>query len=466
MKRMHVMLWLLLAALVGCGGNTAAPVVDEAGETAVSAAETVRTDENGAETAVDAGPVTLRLGVALTPQELESFQAALAAVQAGHPEWTIELELTPQQSLVEKITTQVSAGELPDVFRVQGLTVQQWIRQGAFLELTPLIEASGLDLGAFFPGPLAQFEWNGGLYGLPDTAAPDVVFYNKAMFDAAGLDYPTDEWTYDDMRAAALQLTLDDSGRNASDPDFDPEAIVQWGWNGGLTFFWQRHLVRGFGGDFCGNDDCTLMRFTDPETVAAVQWWADLTNQDHATLYDPYGGSQTGVPGDPFIAGQAAMGYNGFFAVGQLNAAGNIDYDIIPPLVGRDGQRYTPLSTNGYVIAADSAHPEAAWALVQALTAAEFLAETWGQPGHSVPARRAAADAILNPAQPPANQAAILTAMEVGEVFRPYTAGAFAAYGQTADLFVQMMRGDLPVAEGLAQIEAAANAALAEDRDG
>ena len=84
------------------------------------------------------------------------------------------------------------------------------------------------------------------------------------------------------------------------------------------------------------------MTFTSPETLQAADWWATLVNEDHAALYDPYGGSQTGVPGDPFIAGKAAMGYNGFFAVGQLNEAGGIDYDVVQPLIGIDGQRYTP----------------------------------------------------------------------------------------------------------------------------
>ena len=70
--------------------------------------------------------------------------------------------------------------------------------------------------------------------------------------------------------AASELLTLDSSGRNATAHDFDPDSIVQWGWNGGLTFFWQRHLVRGFGGDFCVNVDCTQMRFTDPATIEAV----------------------------------------------------------------------------------------------------------------------------------------------------------------------------------------------------
>lgn len=410
-------------------------------------------------------PIPLRLAVALTPPELASFQAALAPISEAHPEWHIELEVIPQQSVIEKLNAQMAANDLPDVVRVQGLLVQQYIRQNAFLELTPLITQNNLDLNDFFPGPLEQFRWQEKLWGLPDTAAPDVVYYNKALFDAAGLAYPTDEWTYDDMRTAAIQLTLDDQGRNPTDPNFDPAKIVQWGWNGGLTFFWQRHLVRGWGGDFCANEDCTLMNFTAPETILAVEWWANLTNKDHATLYDPYGGSQTGIPGDPFIAGKAAMGYNGFFAVGQLNSAANIDYDIVQPLLGADGKRYTPLSTNGYVIAANTEHPEAAWALTQALLAPEFLAATWGKPGHAVPARRAAAESAINLEHAPANQQAILAAMEYGEVFKPYTSSAFEVYGKTAELFVKIMKGETTAADTVGQIEATANEVLARDRE-
>src|SRR4030042_1206754 len=72
----------------------------------------------------------------------------------------------------------------------------------------------------------------------------------------------------------------------------------------------------------------------------------------------------------PGAARAAAMGSTGCVAVGQLNAAGTIDYDVIPPLLGTDGERHTPLSTNGYVIDAETAHPHAAGALAQALLGA------------------------------------------------------------------------------------------------
>jgi multiple sugar transport system substrate-binding protein len=408
--------------------------------------------------------VPLRLSVALTPQELGSFQQAIQKISQEHPEWELILETVPQSGVIEKINSQIAGNNLPDVIRIQGLLAQQWIRQGVFLELNPFIRQSQFDLTDFYSGPLDQFIWNGKTWGLPDSAAPDVVFYNKAMFDELGLAYPNDKWTYEDMRSAAITLTRDSQGRSPTDPGFDASSIQQWGWNGGLTYFWQRHLARGFGGDFCANEDCTLMDFTSENTLAAVQWWADLVNRDKAALYDPYGGSQTGIPGDPFIADKAAMGYNGFFAVGQLNDVGNIDYDIIQPLIGIDGRRYTPISTNGYVITTDSRYPDQAWELIQELLDPELLAQTWGQPGHSVPARRSVAGSILNPQHPPQNQTAILAAMEYGEVFKPYTSSAFEVYARTIDDFTQAMKGEVSVEAAMTRAEITANEILSRDR--
>ena len=138
------------------------------------------------------------------------------------------------------------------------------------------------------------------------------------------------------------------------------------------------------------------------------------------------------------------MGSNGSFAIGQLNAAGTIDYDIVPPLLGTDGERHTPLSTNGYVIAADSEHPAEAWALLQALTAPDFLASTWGKPGHAVPARRSVASSVVDTSHAPANQAADPR----GDGGRARSSvrtppGRGDAYGRTVDLFTAMNTGAL-----------------------
>jgi ABC-type glycerol-3-phosphate transport system substrate-binding protein len=123
------------------------------------------------------------------------------------------------------------------------------------------------------------------------------------------------------------------------------------------------------------------------------------------------------------------------------------------------------LSTNGYLISARTEHPDQAWALVSALLSPDFLAETWGQPGHSVPARRSVADSVINLEHPPANQQVIVSAMEYAHIFKPYTASAFETYARTADLFAQAARGELSPQEAMAQIEQTANEILARDRE-
>jgi multiple sugar transport system substrate-binding protein len=408
-------------------------------------------------------PPILTLSVSLTPEELASFEPALAALDAANDAFDVVLEQVPQSGAVEKLNAQLAANDLPDVVRIQGLLAQGPIRRGAFLGLGPFQASLATD--DLFAGPLDQFRWNGSLWGVPDTAAPDVLFYNRAMFDAAGLAYPDDTWTTEDLRSVAVKLTLDAAGRSADDPDFDPASIVQWGWNAGLTMFWQRHLLQSRGWDVCANDDCTEMDWDSPEALDAAEWWVSLARDLHAAPYDPYGGSQTGVPGDPFLVGLAAMGYNGYFAVGQLAANATIDYDIAQPVLGIDGRRYTPLSTNGYVIAADTEHPEAAVALVAALTDPDFLAETWGRPGHSIPARVSAADSVLDPSRAPANQAPIVEALAYGAVFLPSTSAAFEAFGATADLFTKANTGELSTEAAMTQVEAAANEVLARDRE-
>jgi multiple sugar transport system substrate-binding protein len=451
----------LAILIVGCSTAPAASGLPTGSGAPTPTAPALRT----ASAAPSVESVALRLQVSLTPEELASFGPALQRLDDAHPEFTVSLENVPQEAESERITSELASGDVPDVLRVQGSNVQQWIRRTAFVDLTDKLAPAGVDLSDFYQGPVDQFRWHDRLWGIPDSASPEIVFYDRKAFADAGIEPPGKDWTYDDMRTAALKLTADKAGRHPGEAGFDPKSIERWGWNGGVTYYWQDALIEGRGGELCPTADCTTMSFTGPANETAFDWWVGLVKDDHAALYDPYGGSQTGVPGDPFISGKAVMGSNGTFAIGQLNAGGTIDYDIVPPLIGVDGKRHTPLSTNGYVVSAASKHPDAAWALLQALVTPEFLANTWGKPGHAVPARRSVAASVIDPSHAPANQAAILDAMEVGTVFRPYTAGAREAYDRTIGLFTKMNTGELAIPDALEQIEAAANAALAADRE-
>jgi len=75
-------------------------------------------------------------------------------------------------------------------------------------DLTPYIEKTKFDLADYWPGALESTSFDGKVYGLPRDSGVEVLYYNKDDFDKAGLKYPTDDWTWDDLRKAAEALTL------------------------------------------------------------------------------------------------------------------------------------------------------------------------------------------------------------------------------------------------------------------
>ncbi|MFW6074125.1 MAG: ABC transporter substrate-binding protein [Chloroflexota bacterium] len=403
--------------------------------------------------------VTLRLGVTLTPEVLENFEPALDRIREDHPNWTIELEQTPQDAIVERTNSQIASGELPDVVEVQGLFAQPWIRQEAFLDLSDRFDDDFSDED-FWSSAVGQFRWEEGIYGVPNIVQPDLVYLNLEMFEEAGIEPPDDDWTFDDLMDLAIDLTLDSEGRTPRDADFDRNDVTQWGLSVTPNNIWTRHYMLPFGADPCANEDCTEVAFSDPDVQEALEWWAELSAEYGAAPSDPYTGNQTGVPGEGFQAGIAAMGINGFFLVGVLNETREIDYDIVEFPTGPAGVKASPLSTNGWTIAADTEHPDEAWELIQELSSNEFLSEAWAEEGHGVPARRASSDAVLTEGGEPANQDAILRTLEYADVFYPNTDGAFEAYSRTTDIFIQMMAGEISVEEGTEQIDEIVNDTL------
>jgi multiple sugar transport system substrate-binding protein len=409
-------------------------------------------------------PIELRLGTVLTADQIETWMPLFGELDANHPEWILIMEQTPFASVQEKLAASIAAGTLPCVQEVNGLFALPYIRDGAFLAIDDFIDDPEFNKDDFYPVLFANWTSEGKIYGIPHIASPEVLFYNKDMFDAAGLDYPNDDWTFEDLKANALQLSLDSEGRNATDPNFDTENIVQWGFNanpGGLGI-WAHYYVEPFGGNFCADEECTELSMTDPEDIAALEWWYDLV-QSNGALFDPYSGAQTGVPGDPFVAGFAAMGYNNVAGIGQLKASGAFDFGVAQPPMGSAG-RSGAFSDTGYAIAANCPYPEEAWKLMKEITSTDFLTKMWALPGHSVPGRESAAQAILQLEPPPDDLSPALKAFEYSHSFRPNVPGSFEAFVTTSGIALQVFAGDLGIEEGYTQIEQQANDILEANR--
>src|SRR5690606_24896478 len=142
-------------------------------------------------------------------------------------------------------------------------------RAGLFLDLAPLA-AGDPDLNPedFFPGAYESYQWDRGLWGLPVSMDVEIVIYDPATFDAAGLEYPNERWTLDDFANADRALTqYDDSGVVTR-----PGCAVF----GSSRILLPSLLKHGF------YDPTTIPqqpKFTDPDTEALLARWIEYQRE-------------------------------------------------------------------------------------------------------------------------------------------------------------------------------------------
>ncbi len=129
---------------------------------------------------------------------------------ASHPGVTIEFETISQGDLDTKMVADHIANNAPDVVRVAHTQVKPWASKGILLDISQYIERDGLD---YMENAKDIFTYKDGIYAFPKTLTCRSLLYNTDMFDKAGISYPTDDWTWEDLKVAAKKLTIVENGR-------------------------------------------------------------------------------------------------------------------------------------------------------------------------------------------------------------------------------------------------------------
>lgn len=287
------------------------------------------------------------------PGELPPNQQVIDAFQAATPGITIEPQHAPWGSYFDRLQTQWAGGVSPDVMFLNN--VPSYASRGVLAALDGLVESSGFDISGFHPDMLRIFMLDGQLYGFPRDNDTTVLYYNKDLFDAAGVAYPDDTWAWDDLRAAAAALTVKDSaGRTlqygvALESNKYPNWIHQ---NGGKIF----------------DDPLNPTQFMmhQAEAVEALQYIADMINVDgSAPSFDAQ--QQMGSTTELFSTGRVAMVMTNAARVPTFMGAG-FNWNVAPLPTGPTGIRANTLGGAGYVMATNPGDLDAAWTFLQFLS--------------------------------------------------------------------------------------------------
>ncbi|MBI5960336.1 MAG: sugar ABC transporter substrate-binding protein [Chloroflexi bacterium] len=141
--------------------------------------------------------------VATTPY----WQAVIDAYEAANPNVTVELVDIPSAEYQDTMNIRLSGGDDTDILTVKDIPgYSAMLTRGQIVPLNDYIEASGLDLSVY-SGAAEELTYEGSIYALPFRSDIWILYYNKTIFDAAGLAYPTNDMTWAEFDALARELT-------------------------------------------------------------------------------------------------------------------------------------------------------------------------------------------------------------------------------------------------------------------
>lgn len=277
-----------------------------------------------------------------TIEENTATQETIDKFNASQDKIEVELLLLPWETYVVQLNTMAAAGNLPDTANVKEEMVKAWAAKDM------LADVSDMYSGEEILDCITFKSMDGKPVAYSCAAETMVMYYNKAMFDKAGLAYPPTTadkaWTWDEFVAAAKKLTLDKNGKHPDEAGFDDQNIVQFGaLVENLTWQLEWPVLSNGGGFF--STDGSKLTIGEPAAIEAIQKVADLYLKDHVAPLST-GATDDGVSRG-LIAGTVAMTTNGTWNVGtSLGAAKeqglNYGIAVLPKL-----KKYATIATGG-----------------------------------------------------------------------------------------------------------------------
>lgn len=256
------------------------------------------------------------------PAAIQATKEIVDAWNADNPDIQVEIVQAPTDSLDDKLTTQFAGEVAPDIIHYEVLGIVPFARDGYVADLTDLLSKETID--DIDPGVLESVTVDDQIIGAPTELQTYVVFANKTLLEAAGVEIPTgDSMTWDELDEIAKATTSGDVHG------------ITWGLKSPTAAFMS--LGMGFGSEyFTGKGDEMKVEVKDADL--------EVPNRVRSMIedgsVDPIGVTQSGSDVlATFYAGKAAMTVQGSYQVANIatDAPADMDWIVLPPLAGDDG---------------------------------------------------------------------------------------------------------------------------------
>ena len=383
------------------------------------------------------------------PEELAVWQAVVDDFHTANPSITVKVDVSDWDSYWTKLNTLIAGGTPPDVFAMDAPLFLDWQSRGALLNLQPYIDKTPGFLDGFYPQTLTAYKTADGYYGLPRDFQSIVLFYNKDMFDTAGLAYPTADWTYDDLLTAAKALTLDKDGDGKTDQ------FGLWTDTWDMELFWSE-AIWAYGGEIISGDHTRTLIGEG----GARDAWAYIDSLYKAgVMPSPTTAGEYGD--DLFQSKMSAMTTIGHWAVPGYVQAG-LNFDVVPMPAGPSGKA-TSVNSAGFVVSKASKNADAAFEFIK-FALGEAGQKRLAELGFAIPVLKSVAESDAYLKQPGSlNQQVFLDSISFARtkpVFKGYEEWA----GVVGDGLTPVFDGDAELNATLDEVVKAADEILSKSK--
>jgi ABC-type glycerol-3-phosphate transport system substrate-binding protein len=275
-----------------------------------------------------------------------------------HTEDPIEVRYDPiaEDAYSQKVTAEVVAGTAQDIFFPGDF--HEYVRDGAVLDLTPYVEKyhAQAQIAKIYPELIKAHTVNGHLYGLPISLQTNVLYFNPALFDREKMPYPSADWTWADLLAAAQRLTKRDAEGRLVQSGLTPCDFWYWViWNHGR--FW--------------TPDGSRCIVNSPESLEALQFLHDL--QWKYRVCPTFSQLKDANAEVTFINNGTAMFIADRSYTAHFRELSHVNWRIAP--LGRSlrGRHLCLMEGNTFVISAQTKYPDIAFQFLLFLTSPEQI---------------------------------------------------------------------------------------------
>ncbi len=389
------------------------------------------------------------------PEDSHRLLVALAEeFEAEHPNVTIDIApgAPTTDDLLQKILAGFVGGSYPDISYAYGSWAGELAASGRMQDISERIADPAVKWDEFPTSGRETVQPEDAVIGFPALIDNLSLLYNKTLFDEAGLEYPTNDWTWDDFREAAAALT--DASTQTFGTAYPVSGTEDTTWR-----FWP--MLWQNGGEILSADGATAA-FDSPAGVAGLEVWREMAVEDGSVYLD-----QTGEKFEQlFVSGRIGLLIDGPWLFYDVIESG-IDYGVAF-LPGTDGDHATISGPDIWALFDHDDANRAYWSaeLIQWITSAEQDARYSLALGN-LPLRPEAEERM------PEFQEFLATYPGVEDVVanfenvtrsRPTVQGYTGVSEAVADAIVGVLQGQGTSAEALAEAAEAADQALAKAR--